>query len=117
MIKLDEEYFITADNSFVLHRKYKGEAPKNKSLKTKEVTEQVLGYYGSISHLLNRYRKEQMLKWIGNEKISLEQLCDRINEMDEKLMKKLKRLEEMDINEDTKPRRRGKNGEGEKTGS
>lgn len=122
LIKLDEEYFVTADTrSFVLNRRYKAEAPKNKNVKQREMSESVVGYYGNIVHLLNAYRKEQMLKWIGEEKLTLETLCDRINEMDTALVKKLSRLQQMELGDDVKPRRRGKNGtrgsDGEETAS
>ena len=112
LIKLDDEYFVTADTrSFILNRRYKAEVPKNKNMKQKEMTESVVGYYSNMIHLINAYRKEQMLKWVGNEKLTLESLCDRINEVDAVLTKKLSRLQQMELGEDVKPRRRGKNGE------
>ena len=112
LIKLDEEYFVTADTrSFVLNRRYKAETPKNKNVKQREMSESVVGYYSNIVHLLNAYRKEQMLKWIAEEKLTLEKLCDRINEMDTALTKKLSKLQQIELGDDSKPRRRGKNGE------
>ena len=107
MIKLDNEYYVTADTrSFMLNRKYKPDAPKNKLAKSRDEAETVVGYYGNIANVINAYRKEQMLKWVGSERLSLEQLCDRINEMDAAIGKKLSRLKVMDLGEDTKPRRR-----------
>lgn len=112
LIKLDNEYFITADTrSFVLNRKYKPEAPKKSGLKPRETAESVIGYYSNITHLLNAYRKEQMLKWVDGEKLTLDQLCDRINEMDAALTKKLSKLQQIELGDDSKPRRRGANGE------
>lgn len=118
LIKLDNEYYVTADTrSFVLNRKYKPEAPKKSDLKPRETTESVVGYYSNIAHLLNAYRKEQMLKWVDGEKLTLEQLCDRINEMDATLTKKLSKLQQMDLGDDAKQRRRGKNENAEQTAS
>ena len=109
LLKIDDEYYLTADTrQFILHRKYKGEGPKNKLLKARDETESVIGFYGSIASAINGYRKEIMLKTVAEEKLSIDQMCERINTMDTTLASKMKRFNGLELGEDVKPRKRRK---------
>lgn len=104
MIKLDNEYYVTADTrNFALVRRYKGGAPQNKKLKQRDECESVVGYYGNMTHVIAAYRKEQMLTWAAHDNISIEQLCERVIQMDAELSKKLDRL--MTLTAEPKPKR------------
>lgn len=93
MIKLDEEYRIESDGmSFKLVRKYKPEKAPIKG-KAREYSEDVIGYYTSLTHAVNRWRRQVVMSWAEHEKLNLTQLVDRINDFDSKLMDKLKRLD------------------------
>lgn len=101
MLKLDDEFFITADGTqFILKRRHKTEKELVAGRKAKEETDSIVGYYASVATAINRYRKEQMMNWVGNEKISLQQLCDRITELDAALKKKMRQLIEMEDDRD-----------------
>lgn len=96
MIKLDNEYYIEADSmQFILRRKYAPtktvEGKKNKEYVIKDV-----GYFASIMTAINRYRKEQMLKWTAEERLTLQTFVDKMNEMDTALLKKLRRVGDID---------------------
>lgn len=94
MLKLDDEYFITADQTnFVLTRKYKPTKDPIRG-KARDVTETVLGYYGSVKNALMRYRQERIRDWVAHDRMDLAELVDRIVSMDDVLKNKLKRLEE-----------------------
>ena len=104
MIKLDDEYFITADTrQFVVNRRQKtmheyvaGHKVKN------DTTETVVGYYNSVASAINGYRKEKQLRLVGEEKLTLPQFCERVAEMDAEITKKLKKLETFELPEKKK---------------
>lgn len=101
MLKLDSEYYITADvMSFQLVRKYKPTKEATGGRKTRDEKESVIGYYPNVASCINRYRIEQMKNWVASEKMNLEQFCDRITELDATLKKKMRQLVEMEDKHD-----------------
>ena len=68
--------------------------------KSKDESETVVGYYPNVAACINRYRTEQMRSWIAGEKMNLEQLCNRIIELDATLKKKMRQLVEMEDKRD-----------------
>ena len=103
MLRLDAEYYVMADKmGFILMHHHKTEKGMVAGRKTKDESETVVGYYPNVASCINRYRIEQMKNWIATEKMNLEQLCDRITELDATLKKKMRQLVEMeDKNEST----------------
>lgn len=91
MVKIDDNYRIVSDGKqFQLVKTYKPERAPVGGRKPKEVTETVCGYYSNILHALNAYRKQRMLEWVEHEKLTFDQLIERIAEMDKKLTAKMK---------------------------
>lgn len=96
MLRIDEEYYITADDKqFVLMRRYKPTKEVKNKKSDKEYTECVIGYCSSIITALNKYRKEQMLKWTAHEQMSADVLIAKIRQMDKELLEKLSLFDDM----------------------
>lgn len=106
MLKLDDEYYVKTDAlSFILMKKYRPTKDPIKGAK-RETTESIVGFYATMAHLLNRYRTEKMREWIDSGKMDLKELCERIVEFDEKLMKQMKRFDNIEL--EPTPKRRKK---------
>ena len=88
-IKLDNEYAIVADTyNVILKRTYK---PTHKPVRgeQRDIAEDVIGYYSSITSAVMAYRKEKVKTWVAGEIMTLDALLDRIEALDKTMTKRL----------------------------
>ena len=104
MIKIDDEYFITADpKQFIVNRRQKTTHEYVAGHKVKnETNDTIVGYYNSVASAINGYRKDKQLRLVGEEKLTLPQFCERVAEMDAEITKKLKKLVTFELPEKKK---------------
>lgn len=105
MIKVDENYFITADKyGFQLVQKYKTDKNVVAGRKTKEDQQRTVGYYTTLIGALNAYRKANVLSWVEHDRMTFDALITRITELDQKIMAKMKAkgLAELEVSNESK---------------
>lgn len=91
MVKLDGEYYITADKyGLQLRRRYKPGKCPIPGRTQKDEAETVVGYYGSLLGVLNGYRRAIVNEIITEERLTLNEMVERIAEMDKQIVAKLR---------------------------
>lgn len=89
MIKLDNEYYLTADQyNVVLKRKYRSDAKPIKGEK-RELTEDTVGYFSTISAAVMAYRRVMTREWIAHDNVTLAELYEKLVKLDQKILKNL----------------------------
>lgn len=90
MIKINEKYFIDADNNNFVLKEYLGKR-LNKKTNEKEDTYEIWGYYNTIESTLNGLVKKELRKFISKQEInSLNDLQQKIDDLHKFIAKKLK---------------------------
>lgn len=90
MIKINEKYFIDADNNNFVLKEYLGKR-LNKKTNEKEDAYEIWGYYNTIESTLNGLVKKELRKFISKQEInSLNDLQQKIDDLHKFIAKKLK---------------------------
>ena len=90
MIKINEKYFIDADNNNFVLKEYLGKR-LNKKTNEKEDAYEIWGYYNTIESTLNGLVKKELKKFISKQEInSLNDLQQKIDDLHKFIAKKLK---------------------------
>lgn len=90
MIKINEKYFIDADNNNFVLKEYLG-TRLNKKTNEKEDAYEIWGYYNTIESTLNGLVKKELRKFISKQEInSLNDLQQKIDDLHKFIAKKLK---------------------------
>lgn len=90
MIKINEKYFIDADNNNFVLKEYLGKR-LNKKTNEKEDAYEIWGYYNTIESTLNGLVKKELRKFISKQEINnLNDLQQKIDNLHKFIAKKLK---------------------------
>jgi hypothetical protein len=90
MIKINEKYFIDADNNNFVLKEYLGKR-LNKKTNEKEDAYEIWGYYNTIESALKGLVKRELRKFISKQEInSLNDLQQKIDDLHKFIAKKLK---------------------------
>ena len=90
MLKLDPEYYVTADErQVILHHRYKPTKPPINGKPARETTEEVIGYYSSLLHAIQAYRRVMERTFINDSK-TIPELIEKMEALDAKIVKGMK---------------------------